>query len=245
MSKIISYHGCPEFERLRTVYDTDSGELYFSMEDLCVIFGYEMRELRAKVDNSDVATLHEVIVITKKGLYDFLHSNKTDKALRFENWLTLYVLPSIYKEFELPNSPLPSMKEMAKLLRHHTNLEVAQILLYEESMYFRDILQSPRLVQTRHIAEDYGISRRKFNRMLRKVGIIYWEDGEWFLCPEYEDCNLTDVEVASIEGPDGISVDVEQYGWTQYGRLFIYDKLARIGIYPLFKEQREMKKKNK
>lgn len=94
--------------------------------------------------------------------------------------------------------------------------------------YYDEQMKNPGLMPITMIAKDYGWSAVKMNQELQKRGIIYKQGKKWCLYQKYADKGY-----ASYGAPYGKEGFVSKnLKWTQKGRKFIYDLLAKDGIHP-------------
>jgi len=111
--------------------------------------------------------------------------------------------------------------------------EITELRAEKQSEYTRVILQSKQTVLVTQIAQDYGMSARRFNALLRDLGIQHKVRNQWILYGKY--LNKGYVHSAThnythTNGNPDVSLNTE---WTQKGRLFLYEELKRHGIMPL------------
>lgn len=128
-----------------------------------------------------------------------------------------------------------------KEARKTAELEVAQksqIIneLKPKADYIDRILQSSSLVTITQIAEDYGMSSKKMNSLLRRLKVIYKMGSQWLLYSKYQAKGYTHSETVNIEHSDGRSDVVMNTKWTQKGRLFLYKLLKKNGTLPLIEQ---------
>lgn len=98
--------------------------------------------------------------------------------------------------------------------------------------YYDQILASKSTVTTTQIAQDYGMSAKKFNIELRNLKIQRKVGGQWILYAPY---NTMGYVHSDTFVPDKSTTGkvVMTTKWTQKGRLFLYETLKRKGILPL------------
>lgn len=104
--------------------------------------------------------------------------------------------------------------------------------LHERTCYLDQILNSKTTVTTTQIAQDYGMSAKKFNIELRNLKIQHKVGGQWILYTPYNTMGYVHSETFIPEKSTTGRV-VMTTKWTQKGRLFLYDKLKKSGIIPL------------
>lgn len=98
--------------------------------------------------------------------------------------------------------------------------------------YYDQILASKSTVTTTQIAQDYGMSAKKFNIELRNLKIQRKVGGQWILYAPYNTMGYVHSETFIPEcSTTGKVVMVTK--WTQKGRLFLYEILKQKGVLPL------------
>ncbi len=197
--------------------------------------------------------------INEDGLYDVILDSRKKKARMFRKWVTSEVLPSIRKtggylvvsdsdtEAEiLARAVLVAQDTLKRREQRIAQLESdnkALVAINHEQAeaisemtpkvnYCDVILASPTTVLVTEIAQDYGMSARKLNKLLHTMGIQHKVGRSWVLYAKY----LTEGYVQSYTEPNKNS----RFGgtftyskWTQKGRIFLYNELKNRGILPL------------
>lgn len=105
--------------------------------------------------------------------------------------------------------------------------------LQPKASYVDRILDNKGLVTITQIAKDYGMSGQAMNRKLHEMGIQYNQSGQWLLYSKYHSCGYTHSKTIQITRSDGRPDVTMETKWTQKGRLFLYEELKRIGIFPV------------
>lgn len=110
--------------------------------------------------------------------------------------------------------------------------------MQQKITYVDMILSSKETVATTQIAQDYGLSAKVFNALLRDFGIQHKVGGQWILYAKYLPCGYVQSDTISITHKNGAAGSVMHTKWTQKGRLFLYEELKRRNIVPLVEQNR-------
>lgn len=94
------------------------------------------------------------------------------------------------------------------------------------------ILQSKETVATTQIAQDYGMTAKAFNILLRNFGIQHKIAGQWILYAPYLPLGYVQSESIPITHTDGRKTTKLFSKWTQKGRLFLYEELKKHKVLP-------------
>ena len=93
--------------------------------------------------------------------------------------------------------------------------------------YCDDVLNSNETLNITQIAQDYGMSAIKFNKILNKLGVQYKSNNQWILYSKYKDKGYIDSETLNLNG-----VVITRSKWTHKGRKFLYELLKENGYEP-------------
>ena len=99
--------------------------------------------------------------------------------------------------------------------------------------YYDTILASKATVTTTQIAQDYGMSAKRLNKILEELKVQRKVNGQWILYAPYIGQGYVHSKPFDITRHDGRPDVVMNTEWTQKGRLFLYDGLKNHGIIPL------------
>ena len=118
------------------------------------------------------------------------------------------------------------------------NLQQKQMLaeFSPKASYYDVVLQTPDVVSATQIAKDYGKSAIWLNNLLHENKVQFKQGGVWLLYQKYADKGYTKSKTEVYNGSDGKQHSKIHTYWTQKGRLFIYDLLKGLGIYPLIEQ---------
>lgn len=101
--------------------------------------------------------------------------------------------------------------------------------------YYDQILASKSTVTTTQIAQDYGMSAKKFNVLLRNMKIQRKVGGQWILYAPHNTMGYVHSDTFIPEKSTTGKV-VMTTKWTQKGRIFLYNELKNQGVLPLIEQ---------
>lgn len=102
------------------------------------------------------------------------------------------------------------------------------------------ILQSRETVAITQIAQDYGMTAKALNILLRNFGIQHKVAGQWVLYAPYLPLGYVQSESIPITHTDGRKTIKLFSKWTQKGRLFLYEELKKHNVLPLIEKKEEV-----
>ena len=102
--------------------------------------------------------------------------------------------------------------------------------------YVDNILQCKDTINVTQIAQDYGMSAKAFNILLRNLKIQHKVGQIWIVYGKYLAKGYVQSETftyAKADGTQGVRTFTK---WSQRGRLFLYDTLKSHNIIPLIEK---------
>lgn len=239
-----------EFGNVRTL--EENGKILFCGSNVAKALGYSnttdaLRRHCKGVVKRDIPTnggIQTVSFVPEGDLYRLITHSKLPKAEQFEHWVFDEVLPSIrqtgtYMTAETIEKVLYNPDTIISIAQQlkDLQLEVAhknQLIgeLQPKANYVDIILNNKGLVTITQIAKDYGMSGTEMNKLLHKLGVQYYQSGQWLLYRKYHNEGYTHSKTIHITHKDGTPDVVMQTKWTQKGRLFIYHLLKDNGVLP-------------
>lgn len=161
---------------------------------------------------------------------------RTDKGKEVRKYFI-----QVEKDFNSPEKIMARALLMAdkkiKLLEsQNENLLLELEEANKNADYLDLILQTKDSLTITQIAQDYGISARKMNQLLKQERIQRIVNGQWVLYAKYLGKGYISSRTFDYEGKDGKIHSNVTTVWTQLGRRFLYDKLKAIGVLPTIEQ---------
>lgn len=148
----------------------------------------------------------------------------------------------VEKDFNSPEKIMARALLMAdkkiKLLEsQNENLLIELEEATKNADYLDLILQTKDSLTITQIAQDYGMSARKMNQLLKQERIQRIVNGQWVLYAKYIGKGYISSRTFDYVGKDGEPHSNMTTVWTQLGRRFIYDKLKAIDVLPIIEQE--------
>lgn len=207
-----------------------------------------------------------MVVVNESGLYNLiLGASKQgknpaikEKARQFKRWITHEVLPTIRKhgaymtdskaQDVLSGSGLADLllqagNQIKKLESEKATIQIENQELVaeleevkEKTTYLDLILESPDDILITQIAQDYGFSAVKFNRILNDLRIQRKVNKQWVLYSRYMGKGYIGSRTQNYVDKQGHERTSITTTWKQKGRKFLYETLKKNGYLPLVEQ---------
>jgi len=148
----------------------------------------------------------------------------------------------VEKDFNSPEKIMARALLMAdkkiKLLEsQNENLLIELEEATKNADYLDLILQTKDSLTITQIAQDYGMSARKMNQLLKRERIQRTVNGQWVLYAKYLAKGYATSRTFDYVGKDGKPHSNMTTVWTQLGRRFLYERLKAIDILPIIEQE--------
>lgn len=152
-----------------------------------------------------------------------------------------YQVPQSFAEALMLAAKQQEKIEQQQLALESKNEEIVQLSTTITEMqpkvsYVDKILSSKETMLITQIAQDYGMSAKAFNVLLRNYGIQHKVGKQWILYASYLPCGYVQSETFPITHKDGSQGCTTYTKWTQKGRLFLYEELKKHEVLPLIEK---------
>lgn len=233
------------------------GEPWFVGRDVALALGYEAPRdvIIRRVDKEDKASVaisatpgqqrRVTSFINESGLYTLILGSQLESAKRFKRWVTHDVLPSIrkhggyiYGQENMTDDEIMSralIMANSKLIALEEKNEQLKVENVEKTSLMELLQGSKDRYLASEIAQYYGMSAIKFNKLLNQFKIQKKVGGVWTLTKQYEE-NEEEYMISTFKNMwenKEIVGKREFNAWTKEGVLFIYRTLKEHGIVPI------------
>lgn len=242
---------------------TIEGEPWFVGKDVAEVLGYSnsRKAIADHVDSEDkgvtkcytLGGTQQITIINESGLYSLILSSKLPTAKKFKRWVTSEVLPTIRKHgaymtdakaaaivtdknalADLLQQAADQLKEKdVKIERLTAELEVSN----KKATYLDLIVETKDGMTATQVAQDYGVSAKKFNALLHALGVQRKVNEQWILYAKYQGKGYIASKTFTYTDSTGKNHAKINTVWTQKGRLFLYELLKVNGILPLIERE--------
>ena len=252
----------PQFGKVRTAGTSENP--LFCLPDVCKALGLNARHVRERLEDGVVSTdtitdnlgrAQVANFVNEDGLYDVILDSRKPEAKVFRKWVTSEVLPSIRKTGQYStNVPQTFSQALMLAARQQEEIERQKAALAQQgeeivklsnevmtmkpkATYYDLILNNPSTVTITQIAQDYGMSAKKFNQILCDFRIQHKVNKQWILYADNINKGYVQSKPTNIPLANGTEKVVYNTEWTQKGRIFLYEKLKQAGILPMIENK--------
>ena len=252
----------PQFGKVRTAGTSENP--LFCLPDVCKALGLNASHVRERLEDGVVSTdtitdnlgrAQVANFVNEDGLYDVILDSRKPEAKVFRKWVTSEVLPSIRKTGQYSaNVPQTFSQALMLAARQQEEIERQKAALAQQgeeivklsnevmtmkpkATYYDLILNNPSTVTITQIAQDYGMSAKKFNQILCDFRIQHKVNKQWILYADNINKGYVQSKPTNIPLANGTEKVVYNTEWTQKGRIFLYEKLKRNGILPMIENK--------
>jgi len=237
-------------------------EPWFVAKDVADILEYsETAQMTRRLDKEDSMSVKltgmnmKSTIINESGLYEAIIGSKKKDARQFKRWITHEVLPTIRKhgvymtdakleEVLLNPDTLINLATQLKeerqarlgLEKENSQLNLELAAATEKTTYLDLILESPDDILITQIAQDYGFSAVKFNRILNELRIQRKVNKQWVLYSRYMGKGYIGSRTQNYVDSKGQERTSITTTWKQKGRKFLYETLKKHGYLPLVEQ---------
>lgn len=137
------------------------------------------------------------------------------------------------RALKLADQTIDSLK--SKVYELETSVQQMDAVITEMTPkvdYADRILSSTDCMTVSQIAQDYGVSAKRFNKILHSAGIQRKVGDQWILYAEYQGKGYVRNKTCEYRKSNGETGTKLLTVWTQKGRMLIYEKLKQIGVFP-------------
>ena len=257
MENIVETYTSKEFGKIRTV--TKDNEPMFCLSDICKALEIKnATDVAKRLEEDEVTRLNlgsqsgETNFVTESGLYAVILRSDKPNAKKFRKWVTSEVLPSIRKnggyianqEQMTPEQIVANALIVAQNIISQKDRQIEELETSVQQMdsvisemtpkvdYADRILSSKDCMTVSQIAQDYGMSAKRFNKILHTAGIQRKVGDQWILYAEYQGKGYVRNKTCEYRKSNGETGTKLLTVWTQKGRMLIYEKLKQIGVFP-------------
>ena len=248
----------PEFGSVRTI--TKDNEPMFCLGDLCRALDLTAKGVKQRLSDEVISNypiedalgrMQNTLFVNEDGLYDVILESRKESAKKFRKWVTSEVLPSIRKnggyianqDQMTPEQIVANALIVAQNIISQKDRQIEELETSVQQMdsvitemtpkvdYADRILSSKDCMTVSQIAQDYGMSAKRFNKILHTAGIQRKVGNQWILYAEYQGKGYVRNKTCEYSKGNGDTGTKLLTVWTQKGRMLIYEELKRIGVF--------------
>ncbi|WP_312249616.1 phage antirepressor KilAC domain-containing protein [Streptococcus parasuis] len=162
--------------------------------------------------------------------------SRTDKGKEVRKYFI-----QVEKDFNSPEkimarALLMADKKITNLTMQNNHLQLELKEAQKQARYLDLIIESKGALRVSQIAQDYGMTANKLNKVLYELGVQHKVNGQWILYKRHMGKGYTDSHTFDFKDKNGYPRTNLSTTWTQKGRLFLYELLKDNGYLPLIEQ---------
>jgi Prophage antirepressor len=244
------------------IYGTPENPLFLA-KDIAELIEHSRASEMLKTVDDDEKLMQPILAsgqnrnmwfLTEDGLYEVLMSSKKPQAKIFKKKVKeilktirkhgAYMTDSKLEEALLNPDTLINLATQLKqereawlgLEKENSQLNLELAAATEKTTYLDLILESPDDILITQIAQDYGFSAVKFNRILNELRIQRKVNKQWVLYSRYMGKGYIGSRTQNYVDSKGQERTSITTTWKQKGRKFLYETLKKHGYLPLVEQ---------
>ena len=163
--------------------------------------------------------------------------SKTDEGAKVRKYFI-----QVEKDFNSPEkimarALLMADKKITNLTMQNNQLQLDLKEAQKQARYLDLIIESKGALRVSQIAQDYGMTANKLNKVLFELGVQHKVNGQWILYKRHMGKGHTDSHTFDFKDKNGYPRTNVSTTWTQKGRLFLYELLKENNYLPLIEQE--------
>ena len=188
--------------------------------------------------------------IDEPNLYRCIFQSRKEEAEQFQDWVCEEVLPAIrqsggyltHHSEDTPEMIMARALQVAQstIERHAKQLEAAQATITHQSEqlkeqapkveYTDNVLNSVNTYTSTQMAKELDLrTAEQLHGLLKEWGVMIRQSGQWLLAAKYCGLNYTKTRTHSYTRQDGTQGTNNITVWTERGRWFLHQLMAKKG----------------
>ncbi|MFL4356410.1 phage antirepressor KilAC domain-containing protein [Streptococcus uberis] len=148
----------------------------------------------------------------------------------------------VEKDFNSPEkimarALLMADKKITNLTIQNNQLQLDLKEAQKQARYLDLIIESKGALRVSQIAQDYGMTANKLNKVLYELGVQHKVNGQWILYKRHMGKGYIDSHTFDFKDKNGYPRTNVSTTWTQKGRLFLYELLKENNYLPLIEQE--------
>ena len=194
--------------------------------------------------------IQEMNFIDEPNLYRCIFQSRKEEAEQFQDWVCEEVLPAIrqsggylaHHSEDTPEMIMARALQVAQstIERHAKQLEVAKATITHQSEqlkeqapkveYTDNVLNSVNTYTSTQMAKELDLrTAEQLHGLLKEWGVMIRQSGQWLLAAKYCGLNYTKTRTHSYTRQDGTQGTNNITVWTERGRWFLHQIMAKKG----------------